>query len=150
MSSRYSIFFCRKKPSEEFRQADFSSDDPEFEDKELKAFSEDNGEVIYLAEQENVGFIHYEHWQNGMLVRRLKYNNDYSWLSSDGEPEKWEIDLLFSSQNLSTTLGFYEPERHEEIRNVWERKNIQSGDAFPILGAIDLVHIIKQFWKIST
>ena len=147
MSSRYSIFYCKKGPDVQFKEVNLSSEAPDFDDKDLTAFSKDNDDVIYLAEQENVGFIHYEHWQNGLLLRRLKYNDDYSWLSSDGEPEKWETDLLFSLENLSKTLEFYEPERHEEIKKIWERKRIQSGDAFPILGSINLIQILKQFWN---
>ena len=150
MSSRYSVFYCKKEPDGQFKEVNLSCESPEFEDKELTDFSQDWGEVVYLAEQDNVGFIHYEHWKKGLLIRRLKYNDDYSWLSSDGEPEQWETELLFSPESLEMTLRAYDPERHQEIRQIWERKRIESGDFFPQLGSINLIGILTRFWKLPT
>ncbi|HOT28865.1 MAG TPA: hypothetical protein PLU72_11795 [Candidatus Ozemobacteraceae bacterium] len=148
MSSTYSVFYCRKEPAGQFAEVDLSPESPEFDDKDLSTFSKDHGEVVYLAEQENVGFIHYEHWNRGALVRRLKYNDDYAWLSADGEPEPWEADALFTAENLSKTLQGYDPEMHEKIRETWNRKIIRTGDSFPVLGPVDIIRILRQYWKV--
>ncbi len=148
MSSRYSSLFARKNPSVAYRIMAILEDSPPFEDQDFELFSLHNDDVIYLAENENDGFVHYEHWIEGKLIRRLKYNNDYSWLSAAGEPEEWEKEILFTDEILSKTLQGYEPERHEEIKAVWMRKNIKEGDSFPVLGLLDFIGGINRYWKL--
>lgn len=148
MSSRYSVLYCRKELDRSFQEVSISFESPEFDDQDLTEFSAEHGDVIYVAEQENVGFIHYEHWQHGRLVRRLKYNDDYAWLAADGEPEQWERDEVFSPENLSKTLACYDSERHEEIHAAWQRKRIQAGDTFPVLGLLNIIHILRQYWDL--
>ena len=94
MSSNYSVLYVRQEPSEPFQSHQEIFDSPPFENQDFSELSQRHGEIIYLAEQENVGFVHYEHWSNGSLLRRLKYNNDGSWLSTDGEPEAWESPIV--------------------------------------------------------
>jgi len=126
---------------------EFIPDSPEFEDKDWGEFSIDMADTIYLAEQENVGFFHYEHWKNGHLIRRLKYNDDYFWLSVEGEPEIWEKEILFSPENLEIVLRANDSDRQAEVRDYWEKKCIQTEDSFPfIIGPLNMVKMINDFW----
>ena len=90
MSSRYFSYYTRQDTDSHFNLLEFHSYSPGFENKELGEYSQDKGDILYIAEQENTGFFHYEHWKNGVLLRRLKYNSDYGLISADGEPEQWE------------------------------------------------------------
>lgn len=149
MSSAYSAIFSRDNAGGLFKVIEFTPDSPEFEDKDWNEFSKDFADAIYLAEQENVGFFHYEHWQNGSLIRRLKYNDDYFWLSAYGEPEIWEKELLFSPENLEIVLKSNDSDRDADIRSYWEKGRIQAEDSFPIIvGPISIIKIINDFWKL--
>ena len=149
MSSAYSLICSRDDARGPFKVIEFIPDSPEFEDKDWSEFSSGMADAIYLAEQENVGFFHYEHWQNGSLARRLKYNDDYFWLAADGEPELWEKELLFSPANLEIILKSNDCDRDADIRSYWEKGRVQAEDSFPIIvGPINIIKIINDFWNL--
>lgn len=149
MSSAYSLICSRIHENSPFQMNEFIPDTPDFEDKDWSEFSADLADAIYLAEQENVGFFHYEHWKNGSLIRRLKYNDDYFWLSAEGEPETWEKQILFSPENLEIILKGNDSDRYAEIRNYWDNKCIQAEDSFPIIvGPLNIIKMINDFWSL--
>ena len=150
MSSRYSIYYARKENQDPFVCLQYIPGSPDFEENNCEKYAQAHRDLIYLAEQENVGFFHYEHWKDGKLWRRLMYNSDYYWLKADGEPEPWEIILFFSEDQLHLTLRSYEPERHAEIRSIWQRKHIQEGDNFPVLEFFNVIEGLKTYWNLVT
>ncbi len=149
MSSNYSLLYGRKNDYGPFFTIELSSENPEFENRDYEELSRDKGEIIYIAEQENVGFIHYEHWSDGKLLRRLKYNSDYFWLCAEGEPENWELNTLFSPETLAKTLSAYDADTHEQILAAWNKKNPQEGDMFPILELINIIGDLRKHWNLS-
>ncbi len=149
MSSSYSILYGRKENSGPFLTIEVSDDSPEFENWDFGDLSKENGEIIYLAEQDNVGFFHYEHWRGGTLLRRLKYNSDGFWLCGEGNAEEWELNTLFSPELMSRTLSSYDPEMHEQITRAWSKKGPEEGDMFPILEMTNIVSDLRKHWNLS-
>ncbi len=149
MSMTYSSHYARQVAPGPFRLLRYVPDEAPFEDQDLAAHSQQHGEIFYLAEQDNVGFFHYEHWQGGQLIRRLKYNSDYHWLSVAGEPEPWEHALIFTEDILGKTLQGYDQESHEAIRSAWGRKCIQQGDAFPIRELVEILGGMRRHLNLT-
>ena len=149
MSSTYSRLFVRKHGIGPFVVASDEPGEAPFEDRDLADVSKEFGEVIYLAEQENVGFFHYEHWCGGKLVRRLKYNDDYHWLSVEGETEPWEEDGFFSDAALNLLLSAWDPDQHDEIRAIWARKRIRAENLFPLLDSAVAIRAMRDFWNLT-
>ena len=149
MSSAYSMVCSRTDEGAQFTITQYNLDSPEFDDKDWGEFSCNLADVVYMAEQENVGFFHYEHWKNGSLLRRLKYNDDYFWLSVEGESETWEKELLFSPENLEIVLRANDSDRQAEVRDYWEKQCIQAEDSFSIIiGPLNIVKMINDFWNL--
>lgn len=146
MSTRVSILYARAEPTAPFRVLETSARSPAFEMRGLDALSREQGEVVYLAEQENVGFVHYERWCRGQLTRRLKYNDDGGWLAADGEPEAWEAGLLFAEAQLNSTLAAYDAESHAEVRAIWQRACVREGDRLPT--PVDLAGALRRVWRL--
>lgn len=132
-----------------FLTIEVSDDSPEFENRDFGDLSEEKGEIIYLAEQDNVGFFHYEHWRGGTLLRRLKYNSDGFWLCGEGDPEGWELNTLYTPELMSRTLSSYDAEMHNQITNAWNKKRPEEGDMFPILEMTNIVADLRKYWNLS-
>ncbi len=148
MSSRYSSCYARQTSGCAFKLIEFLAESPDFDDKDFTGCPQDQTEVIYLAEQENTGFFHYEHWQDGLLLRRLKYADDCGWISAEGKPEEWEAVLLFSEENFTVTVNCWPPEMRRKIEAVWQKQSVAAGDSLPSLGNADLGRGLRMYWNL--
>jgi len=108
------------------------------------------GETLYIGVQANVGFFHYEHCQEGALLRRLAYNYDGGWILVEGCPQDWEREILFVEEKLQTTLACFEEDMHDHIRGIWERKQLQPGDQFPGVDPDALYGELQRYYQLPS
>jgi hypothetical protein len=141
------LTFVLDAPFGQFMCIKYENLSPRFEENYSQEYSQKIGEVIYIGVQSNVDFFLYEHWKDGALLRRLGYIQD-SWDQVDGTPEDWEVSVLFSANRLKELLEDYDEEKQATIRAAWERKQIQEGDAFPLVFAPDLMMAIENYFHL--
>jgi hypothetical protein len=84
-----------------------------------------------------------------VLLRRLKYNSDYYWISAEGKPEEREASLLFSEENFTMTVNCYPPEMRKSVEYVWQRKHIAAGDFLPSSGVANLAKGLRMYWNLT-
>jgi len=114
------------------------------------AYSRAIGETIYIGVQANVGFFHYEHCQEGALLRQIAYNYDGGWILVEGSPQDWERQIVFAEDELQTTLACFEEDMHDHIRRIWERKHLQQGEQFPGVDPDALYGELRQYYHLPS
>jgi hypothetical protein len=112
------------------------------------AYARAIGETIYIGVQANVGFFHYEHCQEGALLRRLAYNYDAGWILVEGSPQDWEPQILFAEDKLHDALACFDADMHDLIRKIWARKQVQQGDQFPGVDPETLYGELRRYYRL--
>lgn len=127
--------------------------------------SEIFGEVIFIAIDTSNDQLDYEHSLDGEVLRKLAWLSDgcqSTWVSVEGEVEAWEINSVFSSNNLNRTRDLLSYDRHlnllpadeleskeQELQRFWQNHEYLLNGQIPWGDATFGMVIQKHFFGIN-
>ncbi len=130
-----------------------------------QALSEEFGEVIFIAIDTHNDQLDYEHSLDGVILRKLAWLTDgckSTWKCVEGEIEDWELNSIFSSNNLDHTREMvrYDEElqllpaaemevKEKELQIIWQNHQYVIDGQLPLGDATFGMVIQKHFFGIE-
>jgi hypothetical protein len=121
--------------------------------------SEEFGEVIFIALDTHNDQLDYEHSLDGIILRKLAWLSDgckSTWICVEGEMEDWELNSIFSPNNLDRTREMvrYDQDlqllpdsemevKEQELQTIWQNHQYMLNGQLP-LGDATLGMVIQQ------
>jgi hypothetical protein len=99
-----------------------------------------------VTSSDSIRLIQYEH---GKMARHLGYGwygtEQYTWDMVEGEPQDWEENVFFSSEELNEILNDNDCETgfKEQVKKIWESKEFKIGECSPSFRTENLAKELK-------